>query len=57
MAARAFQLLDKHGTHFQFGGTPKLGCRDSLFTLKSLLNTRRNHDLATYVGVIGLVKT
>jgi hypothetical protein len=40
MTARAFQLLDKHKTGFQFGGTPKLGCRDVLFTLKALLNAR-----------------
>jgi len=56
MTARAFQLLDKHGTRFQFGGTPELGCRDGLFTLKTLLNTRRNHNLASYVGFVDLVK-
>ena len=56
MTARAFQLLDKHGTRFQFGGTPQLGCRDGLFTLKALLNARQNHDLATYVGFVYLVK-
>jgi hypothetical protein len=39
MTARTFQLLDKHGMRFQFGGTPGLGCRDGLFTLKALLNT------------------
>jgi hypothetical protein len=27
-----------------------------LFTLKALLNARRNHDLASYVGFIDLVK-
>ena len=37
MTARALQLLDKQGTRFQFGGTPKLGCRDSLLSLKALL--------------------
>ncbi len=47
MTARAFKLLDKHGTQFQFGGTPELGCRDGLFTLKALLNARVNHDLAS----------
>jgi len=26
MTTRAFSLLDKHGTRFQFGGTPKIGC-------------------------------
>jgi hypothetical protein len=55
MTARAFKLLDKHGTRFQFGGTPELGCRDGLFTLKALLNARRNHDLASYVGFVDLV--
>jgi hypothetical protein len=38
MTARAFTLLDKHGTQFQFGGTPGIGCRDGLFTLKALLD-------------------
>jgi hypothetical protein len=56
MTARAFQLLDKHGTRFQFGGTPELGCRDGLFTLKALLNAQRNHDLASYIGFVDLVK-
>ena len=56
MTARAFKLLDRHGMRFQFGGTPELGCRDGLFTLKALLNARRNHDLATYVGFVDLVK-
>ena len=57
MTARAFTLLDKHGTHFQFGGTPGVvGCRDGLFTLKALLNARHNHDLASYVGFVDLIK-
>jgi hypothetical protein len=56
MTARAFQLLDKHGTQFQFGGTPGLGCRDGLFILKALLNMQRNHDLMSYVGFVDLVK-
>ena len=56
MTARAFSLLDKHGTRFQFGGTPEIRCRDGLFTLKALLNARHNHDLASYVGFVDLVK-
>jgi hypothetical protein len=56
MTARAFALIDKHGTRFQFGGTPEIGCQDGLFTLKSLLNARHNHDLASYVGFVDLVK-
>ena len=56
MTTRAFLLLDKHGTRFQFGGTPEIGCRDGLVTLKALLNARHNHDLASYVGFVDLVK-
>ena len=56
MTARAFWLLDKHGTCFQFGGTPKLERRAGLFTLKALLNAQKNHDLATYVSYVNLVK-
>ncbi len=51
-----FTLLDKHRTRFQFGGTPGVGCRDGLFTLKALLNARHNHDLALYVGFVNLLK-
>ena len=56
MNSRAFQLLELHGTRFQFGGTPEIGCRDGLFTLKTLLNARRNHDLPSFVGFVDLVK-
>jgi hypothetical protein len=49
MTARAFKLLKKYGTRFQFGGIPGVGCRDGLFTLKSLLNARHNHGLSSYV--------
>jgi hypothetical protein len=52
----AFHLLELHGTCFQFGGTPKLGFRDGLFTLKTLLNARCNHDLGSLVGFVDLVK-
>ncbi len=53
---RAFLLLKKHSTRFQFGGTPDVGCRDGLFTLKALINARQNHNLPLYVGFIDLVK-
>ena len=56
MNERAIKILDKHGTKFQFGGTPKLGCRDVLFTIKTLLNMRKNHNLESYVGCVDLVK-
>ena len=56
MVARAFTLLDKDGTYFQFGRTPGIGCRDRIFTLKALLNTRHNHNLALYLGYVDLIK-
>ena len=56
MNARAFQLLDENGTKFQFGGAPELVCRDGLFTIKTLLNMQKNHNLASCVGFVDLVK-
>ncbi|KAL7527574.1 hypothetical protein ACHAXR_002020, partial [Thalassiosira sp. AJA248-18] len=56
MNERAFKILEVHGTKFQFGGTPKLGCRDGLFTLKTMLNMRKNHNLPTHVAFVDLVK-
>ncbi len=56
MNDRAFCLLKLHGTRFQFGGTPEVGCRNGLFTLKSLLNAQRNHDLGSYIRFVDLVK-
>ncbi len=57
MTAHAFLLLDKHGTRFQFGGTPGLGCRDGLFNLKALLNMQQNHDLTSYVGFVDVCQS
>ena len=48
MNARAFKILDKHGTEFQFGSTPRLGCADGLFTLNTALSLRMNHNLPTF---------
>jgi hypothetical protein len=56
MNNHAFHLLELHGTRFQFGGTPEIGCQDRLFTLKALINVQCNHDLGSYVGFVGLVK-
>ncbi len=56
MNGRAYKLLDKHGTQFQFGGTPELGCCDGLFVLKMLLPMRKNHNLPSYVMFVDLVK-
>jgi hypothetical protein len=56
MNGRAFRLLELHGTRFQFGGTPTLGCQDGLFMLKTLLNAHKNHDLPSFVAFVDLVK-
>ena len=56
MNERTFKLLQEHGTPFQFGGTPELGCQDGLFTIKTLLNMRNNHNLASHVAFVDLVK-
>jgi len=56
MNGRAFKLLNAHGTRFQFGGTPTLGCRDGLFVLKTLLTMRKNHNLSSFVAFVDLVK-
>ena len=56
MNGRAFKLLEKHGTRFQFGGTPELGCRDGLFVLKTLLTMQKNHNLPSYIAFVEFVK-
>ena len=56
LAQRAFQLLDLHCTKSQFGGTPKVGCQDGQFTLKTLLHLRHQHNLETHVMFVDLVK-
>ena len=56
MNEHAFELLKASGTPFQFGGTPELGCSDGLFTIKTLLNMRKNHNLASHVAFVDLVK-
>jgi hypothetical protein len=56
MNEQAFKRLDAHSTKFQFRGTPKLGCCDGLFTLKTLLNVCKNHNLPTFAAFVDLVK-
>ncbi len=56
MNGHAFRLLDLLRTRFQFGGTPTLGCQDGLFTLKTLLNVHKTHDLPSFVAFVDLVK-
>ena len=53
---RCFRILDARGTKFQFGGTPKIGCSDGLFTIKTILNMGKNHNLPTFVAFFDLFK-
>ena len=41
---------------YQFGSSPGVGCQDGTFTIKTLLQTRHNHDLPTYVAFVDLIK-
>ncbi|KAL7526507.1 hypothetical protein ACHAWF_001800 [Thalassiosira exigua] len=56
LADRAYLILNVHGSKHQFGGTPKVGCQDGSFVLKTLLHLRRQHNLGTYVVFADLVK-
>ena len=56
LSNRLYKILEIHETKCQFGATPKLGFQDGSFTLKTLLNLRRIHNLDTYVAFVDLVK-
>ena len=49
-------LLESRGTPYQFGATPKLGCQDATFVLKSFLQDRREKGYDTWVVFADLVK-
>ena len=53
---RLFSIIKKHGVKYQFGSSPGVGCQDGTFTIKTLLHTRQNHNLPTYVAFVDLVK-
>ena len=36
---RLFKLLNKYSTKVQFGGTPSVGFRECIFTLKTAIHT------------------
>ena len=41
---------------YQFGSSPGVVYQDGTFTIKTLLHTRHNHNLPTYVAFVELVK-
>ena len=56
MCKRAFKLIHKYGVKYQFGSTPKVGCQDGTFCIKTMLHNRHQHNLPTFVMFADLVK-
>ena len=56
LCTRLFKLIRKHGVKYQFGSSPGVGCQDGTFTIKTILHTRYNHKLPSYVAFVDLVK-
>jgi len=53
---RLQKVLATEGYPHQFGSTPTTGCPDANFTLKSILQARRECDLSSWVAFLDLVK-
>jgi len=53
---RAQKLVKVNGHPMQFGATPKVGCAEAVFSLKSILQARREMGEDTYAIFIDLVK-
>ena len=47
---QCLDILDAHGKKLKFGENPKICCRYGLFTIETLLNIQKNHNLPTFVG-------
>jgi hypothetical protein len=45
-----------YGTQAQFGSQTGVGCRDAIFTIRSILQLRRYHNLPTWTLYVDLVK-
>ncbi len=56
LCTQSYKLLAKHCTKHQYGATPKCGCQDGNFTLKSILHLWWQHNQETYVIFADLVK-
>ena len=56
MNARLIQVIQEYGVKTQFGSQPGLGCSDGLYTLRSVLTTRRYHNQPTWALFVDLVK-
>ena len=49
-------VLLEHGIPTQFGSSPKTGCPDGSFSLRTLLHMRKEHDLKSWVVFVDLIK-
>jgi hypothetical protein len=56
LCARNYKVLAKHSMKHQYGATPKCGCQDKNFTLKSILHLRQQQNQETYVIFADLAK-
>jgi hypothetical protein len=56
ISSRLLKMLKEHGIEEQLGCQPLRGCRDALFIVRSALQIRHKHMLATWVLFVDLVK-
>ena len=52
MCKRVFKINNLHGVKYQFGSSPGFGCQCGLFTLKTAIHARHNHNLPTFVASV-----
>ena len=53
---RIQEALKKYGTPLQFGASPNMGCLEGSFSLRSLLQMRKEHNLQSRVAFADLIK-
>ena len=56
LSGRAQELLLHNGNPMQFGATPNVGCADAVLSLKSMLQSRREHGTDSSAVFKELVK-
>ena len=56
MCKRLLKIMNLHGVKYHFGSSLGVGFQDGLFTLKTVLYARHNHNLPTYVAFVDMVK-
>ena len=56
ITSRLQSTLEKFGTPLQFGSCPESGCHEGSFSLRTLLQMRKEHDLESWVMNADLIK-